>query len=78
MKIECPQCEQSYEFDDQLVPVSGYMAHCSRCAHVFFLARAGIKSLDALEQESTSAATPSPSQLDELDGDDDDLSLIHI
>ena len=74
MKIECPQCEQSYEFDDQLVPVSGYMAHCSRCAHVFFLARAGIKSLDALEQESTSLATPSPSQLDELDGDDDDAT----
>jgi len=53
MKIECPQCEQGYEFDDQLVPVSGYMAHCSRCAHVFFLARGGIKSLDALEEESS-------------------------
>lgn len=58
MKIECPQCEQGYEFDDQLVPVSGYMAHCSRCAHVFFLARGGIKSLDALEQESLDQSEP--------------------
>ena len=44
MKINCPQCDQSYEFDDQLIPVAGYMAHCSRCAHVFFLARGASKS----------------------------------
>lgn len=56
MKILCLQCEQAYEFDEQLIPVVGYMAHCSRCAHVFFLARAGIKSIEEYEAEQTQAA----------------------
>lgn len=77
MKIDCPQCEQAYEFDDQLVPVAGYMAHCSRCAHVFFLARGGIRALEELEETSEMEPSPvegldaSPEDLDEsVEGED--------
>ena len=74
MKILCPQCEQAYEFDEQLIPVVGYMAHCSRCAHVFYLARAGIKSIEEYEVEQTQVIEKPTTALETQDDDSANVS----
>ena len=73
MKINCPQCDQSYEFDDQLIPVAGYMAHCSRCAHVFFLARGGIQELHEIEAAGEPSLSKEPEVQPLTDENADDI-----
>ena len=73
MKINCPQCDQSYEFDDQLIPVAGYMAHCSRCAHVFFLARGGIQELHEIEEAGEPSLVKEPEVQPLTDENADDI-----
>ena len=73
MKINCPQCDQSYEFDDQLIPVAGYMAHCSRCAHVFFLARGGIQELHEIEAAGEPSLSKEPEIQPLTDENTDDI-----
>ena len=50
MKINCPQCDQSYgEFDDQLIPVAGIWRTVVDVRMCFFSPAVGFQELHEIE-----------------------------